>query len=538
MITDENGNEITEPKKPTQPLGQILATLPSGRQMPPLPNDALEQYLRLHYLKSEPEKARRLRHKKRQDLYSDGGVEYIEKLIDDTYKKAEIRERLKAWARVARFDNPLKRIVNELSTVYSKPAKRTVGKKATIELVDGLPTSTENPEQIKYAHVQRLCRQAERSRQINRLLNVHRSLFVGFRVRAADGRPHIDIVTPDQCFAVTHPTDDTVLIALIIETKFRTAVQQRNAPKYTVWTAHESFFLTEAGVIIEGSYQEHEFGRIPYVYVSLEPATCGFWPGEVGEDLVGAAVSAWFANTNLLKETKSASKFPVVSGDLSTAAREQAADSDEVVETPEGTSITTVDTSMDLDLFTGTSDHVIEHAANNYGMSSAYVKHQGVQSAEARELMRAPLKALQAEQMTPLLEFEHEFAELQAIVLRVVGSPLAFAIDLWAIKFYEIRTPLEPAARLAVFETERRLGLTNTIDYLVEHHGMTEEQAWDLVLSNLAVELVRETLMRPMQAIAGGATPTMKESTDKAKQPVDEDSEAGGENPAAVADPA
>jgi len=486
---------MNENEKPqTQPLAQVLATLPSGRQMPNLSPGALETYIRTKYLRNEAEKARRMRHRKRHELYQDGGVQYIDKLIDDTYKKAEIRERLKAWARIARFDNPLKRIVNELSTVYQKPAIRTVGGDA---------------DNKRYLEVQRLCRQDERSRQINRLLNVHRSLFVGFRIRAADERPVIDIVTPDQCFAVTHPNDSTLLVALIIETNFQTAVMQRNAPAYTVWTDHESFFLTKDGVIIETSYQPHGLGRMPYVYVSLEPATAGFWPGEVGEDLVGATLSAWFANTNLMKETKSASKFPVVSGDTSTTARDQAADSDEVVEVSEGTAITTVDTSMDLDLFIGTSDHTIEHAANNYGMSSAVIKHQGVQSAEARELMRAPMKELRQEQMIPLVEFERDLVELQALVLKAEGvTELAFSPEGWAIKFSELKTPLDPQSALLVFEKERQLGLTNTVDYLMETRGLSEDQAWEVLVNNMVVELLRNVLMRPQQEISGspGAT--------------------------------
>lgn len=496
----------------TTPIAETLAALPSGRKMPNLSKEALEQYLRVNYIKNAAERARRTRHKKRQDLYQDGGVEHIEKLIDDVYSKPEVRARLKAWAHVARFDNPLKRIVNELSTVYQKPALRTVKDAAANE---------------KYRELQRLCRQAERSRQINRLLNVHRALFVGFRIRDADGRPVIDIVTPDQCFAVTHPNDDTLIVALIIEAKFKTAVVQNNAPKFLVWTEHESFYLTDNCSIV--GYEPHEFGRIPYVFVSLEPPTCGVWPGEIGEDLVGACVSAWFANANLLKETKSATKFPVVMGDTSNAARDQAADSDEVVEVPEGTAITTVDNSMDLGLFRGTSDHVIEHAANNYGMSGALLKHQGVQSAEAREVLRAPMKELREEQLVPLEAFEREFFELQIAILKVDASELLFSVDGWTLRFRETQTPLPPKERLEVFEQERRLGLTNTISYLMETLGLTEDEAWEVVIDNVIVELARNVLMRPLQAISGSpgaTTPKPKAEEEPKMEEASEDEES------------
>lgn len=478
--------ETEDTKAPIQPLAAILATLPSHDAGEPLSDEALAKYLKDHYIDNPAEKRRRLLHRRRQELYTDAGIEHIHRLIDEVYTKDTIRARLKAWAEVARFDNPIKRVTNDLSTVYRRKAKRTVS----------------DPESNKrYRRLQQLCRQHERSRQINRLLNVHRSLFVGFRFREADRRPVIDIVTPDQCFAVGHPNDPTLLVALIIEVKFRTARLQSTAPKYLVWSAYESFYLTGQGSIVRR--EPNKFGRIPYVYATLEPPIDGMWPGDVGEDLVGATISAWFANTNLLKETKSATKFPVVQGDMTTAARDQAADSDEVVEVPEGSLISSVDNSMDLGLFRSTSDHVVEHVANNYGMSSGVVKHQGVQSAEARELMRAPMHEIQEEQQTPLEEFEREFAELQVAVLRVDEPSLAFDLDGWAILFRQSKTPLDPKTRLEVFEHSRRLGLTNTLEYLMEEEGLDEEQAWAKLLWNIMVELIRNEAMRPLQAISG-----------------------------------
>jgi hypothetical protein len=101
-------------------------------------------------------------------------------------------------------------------------------------------------------------------------------------------------------------------------------------------------------------------------------------------------VSSWLSSIFLLKEQKSATKQPVLQGDGTNIARSQAADSEVPIETADGQSITTVDMSMDLGMFRATSDHIIEHVAQDYGMSAALINQQGVQSAEARELMRVP----------------------------------------------------------------------------------------------------------------------------------------------------
>lgn len=494
----------------TTSIYETLAVLPSGRQMPRLDRAQLEAYLRRNYLDSKAETARRQMHARRQDLYQDGGLRYIDELIDKVFEKPALRERRKEWARVARFNNAIKRIVNELSTVYSKPAQRTVAGKV---------------DQERYLEVQRLCRQDERFRQVNRLLNLHRGLFVGFRVRGADNRPVIDIATPDKCFAVTHPNDPSLLVALILDVQYQSAVVPRNVPAYLVWTDHERFHITKDGVIIENTYVEHGLGRMPWVYVTLEPALDGFWPGKVGEDLVAADLAIWFSNTSLLKETKSAARFPVVQGDMTTAARGQAADGDDVVELPEGTAISSVDTSMDVSLFQGSANHVLEHAGANYGMSMAQLKHQGVQSAEARELMRAPIKELRQEQMVPLTEFEREFVEVQEVVIGKDRPDLAFKRDGWALRYGEVKTALSSKDSLEVFEQERRLGLTNTVAFIMERNGVSEEQAWELLTENVAVETARNVLMRPM-AEQNGST---SQEQDDAASP--EENGAQGQDP-------
>lgn len=454
--------------------------------------DGVAAYLRREYFDSDFERDRRKRHRKRQELYQDGGIRYIHELIDQVFHDQNVRDMRKKWAKTARFNNVIKRLVNELSTVYQEPAKRTVN------------GDTNN---AAYQRVQTLCRQHERSKQVSKLANLHRSLLAGFRVRNVGtisdpvNQMAIDIITPDCCHLVCHPNDPTHLIAVAIDINTRQA--SGAGPARVVWTSHEKFFLDSSDRII-GKPVEHGFPRLPFSHLSLEPPSGSLWPGEAGEDLVAAHMAIWFSSVCLLKEAKSATVLPIIAGDATQIAREQATDSELPVEAPDGTSISTVDLSMDLAMFRDTNNHVLETVANNYGMSAALIHHQGVQSAEARDLMRVPLRELRLDQQTPLREFERDFAEVQSMVLERDLPEHAFKLDGWHIDFADPQTPRSVKEQLEEFEHARRLNLDSTIRYIMRQNpDLDEEQAKTVVELMVADELWRNEAIRPMAEISG-----------------------------------
>jgi hypothetical protein len=329
---------------------------------------------------------------------------------------------------------------------------------------------------------------------------------------------------------VTHPNDRRLMIALVIHIQPRPArfsARHDWMPRYVVWTDHERFKMTAGGSFIESSYVEHGFGRMPWLPLRLEPAGTDFWPGRAGEDLVAAHMAIWLSNILLLKETKSATKQSILAGDMTNAARGQAADSETPVELPEGTSLQTHDTSMNLEMFSGTADHILDTVGNNYGMSTGLLRHQGVQSAEARELMRTPVKELRREQMIPLTAFEREFVDIQARVLERDQPDLAFDVADWRIQYGETRTPLSAQEELQVLSGRRKVLLTNLVQHLMDRHSIDADAAMKLIESNARAELWVQSVQRDIYAINGAAGQPM----DKAKTP----QENGAAGAAAVA---
>lgn len=500
----------------------VLATLPSGKPSAPLRHEELSSYLNAH-CNTDAEKERNRKHALRDELYRDGGNALMNNVIDDLFLDSDIRRKRKAFIPYAKFNNALKRMVNEMATTHSEPAKRTV--------LDANET---------YQELLKAVCMDEQMLQVSRLANLHRALLVGFRVRQRpDGErePVLDIATPANVRAVLHPNDDQLVVGWLIRCNYRSA-RRNHGPAWTLWTDHESVQFYEDFRVVPDSYVEHGLGVNPWTPLNLGPPAAGFWPGNEGEDMVAGHIAIWVQNILLLKESKSATKQTVIGGDGTAMMRGQGADSEVPNEVPDGVNVSTIDTSMDLSMFRDTADHVLSHLAQNYGMSPAIIEHQGVQSAEARELMRIPLKEIRRQQQQPMRRFEEQLALVMSLVCAVDLPQLAFSVDGWRIDFAESETPLDPNSEQDLFEKQRAAGLKSTIEFIKSKHpGMTDEDAEALMLANIEAETERVKAMREFMAISGGqstpVTPAEKNGKDGGRPTEDEaqDDEQEPESP-------
>jgi hypothetical protein len=531
------------PEKPkTVSILQTLAILPSGIQGPTLDAAEISTYLETHY-KTTAEEERNSHHRLRDELYRDGGVTHMKGVIDKLFKDPVVRELRKDVAPFAQFNNVIKRVVNEMSTVYSEPARRVVGEtKATqtkqiaqVEAVKvGAATAEsitiETPNNDAYQRVLEAVCMDERMVEVGRLLNLHRALLIGFRVRMkpnGEREPTIDIATPGNVRAITHPNDESLVIGWLIRTCHKTArTADADIPVWMLWTDHESIALRENLSVIPGTHNEHGLGVCPWVPVTLGPPSSGFWPGSEGADLVAGHTTIWLENILLIKESKSATKQNIVTGDGTNTARGQSSDTESFIELSDGQSATTVDMSMDLDLFKGAAGHVLDSLSLNYGLSPAITRGQHAESAEARDLQMLPLKGIRRRQQIPLRRFEFRFAVVMSAVLAIDLPAMSFVAEDWRIEFAEAETPLDPIAEQDLFEKRRAAGLDNTVDMIVRKRpGLTEDGAWEIVDHNIAVETKRNVKMRPLMQISGsmgastpdGNAPTFAQSQGDAK---------------------
>lgn len=475
---------------------QSIAMLPSGEPGAPVPLADLGGVLRdTLRLGSDDEKARNARHALRDRLFRDGGDKDMEAVIDAVFADPEVRAKRKAVIPYAKFSNSLKRIVGELSTVYAVPARRYVAGDDNQRRYDALLAALRFDEQMDV---------------VNQLLNLHRALIVAPRVRRnADGSREmvLDVATPATVRAVCNPLDTTQVLAWLVSVDMP-LVRKPDAwhakPTWVLWSDHEWLYLDDRFNPI-GQPVAHGLGLnrwVPLTYSAS--ATPGFWPGCEGDDLVAAQLTIWLASILMLKETKSNTKQPLVSGDTTTMARQQAADSESPIEAPEGVSVTTIDIGTNPEVFITAADHALQRAGNNYGLSMDLITHQGTQSAEARELMMAPIRERRGKQRKIFRRFEARLAQVMARVLEVDAPELAFTAEGWRIDFGETQVLLSEKERLEIFKTRREAGLTNSVEFLCsEDEDLTPAQAMADIAENVQIETDRIELMRRQMEMSG-----------------------------------
>jgi hypothetical protein len=466
----------------------LLGEVPSG-QVFPLDWHELGEFLSERYIGSSSEEARRSNATRRQAFYDDRGESYLEDLIAKVFTDREVIAKRKQWVAHAKYNNVIKRVVNELSTIYATPAMRTV---------DG------ELDNARYQVLQDELGQHSYMKRVERWLNLHHHILVGFRVRSNDRMPVMDIVTPDRFYAVSHPLDRTRRVMFGIDQTFDGPRRNPDSPATMWWTDTETFKTTAKGTVIQESVREHGLEEMPWTLVSIDPPASCLLEGSTGEDLVAAHMDVWFENVLLLKESKSATRQPVFAGDTTQMARQQAADSEVPLEAPDGVSTTVVDYSMDLKIFRDTADHILERAAANYGIPPAVLQHQGATSGYEMELRRVGIREQRRDREIALRKFEKWLVRIQAMVLRQDRPELAFDPSGFSLNFGEVSIPRNEAERDALFENRRRLGLTDTVDELMRRDpDLGVEQAFSKLRNHVDVEVLRNTIMRPLQQISG-----------------------------------
>lgn len=475
-------------------INQLLAAEPGvpSDSVTPLSDDEVSDVFEAHVY-SRAEEDRRDKAKNRQALLRDGGDDRMAEYIDQSFKDAEVRRLRKAWVARAKYNNHMRVVHSTRSTVYFQNAARTVA-------------GTDN--NARYQSFLRVSRFDDVMSEAHVMLNAHNDVFIRPRVRDEGfrQRPVHDVMHPGQVFVLGSRLDKNHLVG--VGMYIGSAGLKPHKPHWDFWTSGERFFIDGAGHPIWETHEPHTFGRIPILHIStVMPEVRGMLlDGDSGDDVVAAHESIWLQEILLLKESKSASKQTAFSGDLSGTATGQSQDTEVDLYLGEGVNSQTLDRGMDLSQFRENADHIEERSAANYGIAPSILRQEGASSGHEIALRMLPLKMLREKQKVLLRDAERELVEIQSLVLAQATHPFSFSTEGWSIDFGEVQAPQSPQERNNNFETERRLGLTNTANELIRRDpDLDEDGAMDRLAHNVDIEIRRNELMRPMQAIAGAA---------------------------------
>jgi hypothetical protein len=461
------------------------------------------EYLRDTYIKNTNEMARRSDALKREAYYEGGGDEYIKRFIYLAFEDALVRKLRSDLVGQAKWNNVLRRVAHELATVYSEPAKRRV------------------TDDEKYQAFLEILDSDTVMREVDQKLVIHNDVWIQYRVRKETGEPVLDVVTPAGFWAVCHLQDQTQLMAIVLDQT--PARVTRVTPCYRVWTAAETFMLDSECRVIVSTVEPNALGRLPGVLASMRPPTAKgqLLDSSPAADLCAAHETIWFQNVLLVKESKSANKQTYTTGDVSSAPMGQSSDTERETILPEGVTVQAVDRGMDLAQFRENADHILERAAANHGLPPSVLHQRDASSGAEIHLRRIPLRELRRKRIPIMRRVERQLAEIQAAVNANDLQEFAFSTDGWGIDYGEVQQPLTEMEASQVFEQNRRLGLTNTLDEILKRNPdlKSDDAALEVLKRNVGVETIRVVLMKALLAMSG----SMGAST--------EDMNAGGKKP-------
>lgn len=445
-------------------------------------------YLRDRYVRNKTEKQRQAEAAKRDAYYEGKGDNHIIRLIEVAFSDIKNRRLRSDLVGQAKWNNVIKRVSHETATVYGEPAKRHI---------------TNGDE--KYQDFIDLVGQDAALRELDRKLVYHEDVWVQYRVRAAVLEPVIEIVSPASFWAVCHPHDRTDLIAIVIDESPDGG--PKSAPHYRVLCRDEVFQMDGECHVIQTTHEQHDLGRLPGILASTRlPSAKGRLLAESpAADLTAAHETVWFLNVLLVKESKSATKQTVFSGDTSATAQGQGSDTESDMVVSEGVTAQTLDRGMDLSQFRDNADHILERAGANHGLPPSVLHHRDSSSGSEIHLRRIPLRELRRQRIPIMRQVERGLAEIQSAINANELPAHAFDATGWGIDFGEVQQPLTEAEADAVFEQRRRLGLTSTLDEIMKRNPdiRSHEEAATVMSLNIARETNRVIEMQALMAANG-----------------------------------
>lgn len=447
-------------------------------------DDALAKHLRECYIFSDEENMRRKQARMRIDLYNDEGAAQIDAMLDSIFDNSMVRSARKKFVELASFQNLTKRIVREISAVYSEPATRRVRSSAMDR---------------RYQEVQRITGLDRKMRLANQMLNLCNEVVTFFDIQR--GKPKLRIVTPDNFWAVSSYEDPTELVAVIFD-KFPVKGQpvSPKTPYYLVVADDEVFSLDKDGRILPETRRSHGLSRMPLQLIHrVEPTTRLLNPNP-GRDIIAAHKSLALINVMMLKHQKSGTKQAYASGDVGDMPRSQPMDEEHLLQAPEGVQLSTLDLGADPSSYITAARSVIKQIAANYGIPESVfdLSYQATSGFEI-ELKRTGLREVRRDQILDWRPVERDISAVMVEVLAEMGHSLAYNDDGWSIDFGEVETPQEPMAMLTFWEKQRQMGLINTIDMIMHlNPEMDEKEAEEQMVANAIAEARRVTLYRQL----------------------------------------
>lgn len=415
-----------------------------------------------------PHRLRRERIAQRLRLYRDDALVDFERVIDAVFETETVRAQRKKMIVVASEQNITRRIVDEVASLYDKPALRIL-------------MSRED----EFAKEEQRLNLHEVMQEQHRLAFLCNAVLL-WRFAGVDGT-RLRIVTPDIFDAIPDSRDKNVPAGFLIDAApsplAARAPGGEKLPRYEIWDDTYQYLINTSGAIVNANGDiaeptKHGFGRIPGVLLHRREPVDMILDDRHGRDITSAHLGCGLLNVMIMRLSKSqGERQPILQGNLANAASGQSMDGERPIILPPEVIASMLDTQTSPEHYLSVKKDKLGAVASTYGMSYELITggdDGSSASGKAYQVRREKLTELRQEQRRRAVRNERDVVAL-----------MGFDPDGMRMDYQEQAIPADAAEKVALLEAKQRLGLDSAVAYLMrEDPDLSRDAATALLVSN------------------------------------------------------
>lgn len=443
-------------------------------------------------------------------LYRDDWEVDFDRMIDLIFETDTVKSQRKKLYEVACEQNVSRRIVDEVASLYDRPALRVLRQRN--DAFRELAIDIELDEVMQEAHrLTFLCNET--------LLWLCEPLEPGAAER-------LHVLTSDLFDAIPHPKDKLVAAGFRIDMAPIGMVEMAdsyNLPHHELWDDTFRYLISADGRMVDEYGQpvnqpiEHGLGTIPGILLHRRKPVDRLLDARQGSDIVSAHLGVGLLEAMIMRLAKSqGERQPVLRGNLANVAAGQPMDGERPIVLPPEVVAEILDTRTEPDHYITAKKDKITAVAQTYGMSYEQYTRSDTSdtgSGKAYQVRREKLTELRGEQRRRALLHER-------MVARLLGfDPTGLRVD-----FQEQAIPQDAAEKVALLRDKMRYGLDSPVAFVMrENPDFSREEAIAWIQANLRDFALVILLVRALNAPADG-------SADNPGQSAQDNGAMGGPN--------
>lgn len=452
-------------------------------------------------------------------LYNDDARQDVDDQIGKVFDDPVVADQRKKLIDVALEQNVTRRIVDEVASLYDKPAVRRLRDEAQDKRFH---------EEEKRLNLHEIMQEA------HRLLQLCNEVLL-WQFTGVDGRNRLRVVTSDCFDAVPDPRDQTVMAGVLVDRypmAVKPGVSIESLPHYELWDDTFRYLLNKKGELVDkngnptAEPEVHGLTRIPGVLLHKREPTDRLLDCRQGRDIVSAHLGCALLNVMIMRLQKSQGERQLVlKGNLANVAAGQRLDGEGAVALPPETDLQMLDTRTDAEHYLTVKKDKLINVGQRYGLSYEQLTYQetsDTSSGKAYSVRREKLTELRGEQRRRALVNEAE-------VITLIGfDPNGMKVD-----HSEQAMPQDAIEEIDLLERKMSKGLDSPIAYLKRKDpDLDDKAALELIKSNLSEWATVILLVRSLNAPAGadannpGRSPQENGANNKAPEKNDEQAAA------------